>query len=243
MPERTLKDLLLSPALKDREVSALLSPAGFQEIKKADANLQLIADDSRSRRLLSEILEELFNCLARSPDPDQALTFFERYSRAALNRANLLSYLKDSPYTLWLLIKLFGSSPFLSEVLIRFPNYLYWIADRQTLEGEKTRAALAAEAATILKQLKTPGRKLESLCIFKNKELLRIGVRERRHARNRRSFSSGGGHYPSGLPDFRRDPEKGVGPSSRFPLWKRKKSAFHHPRIGKTRGRGAEFQF
>lgn len=178
MNRLTPKSLLLSSDLKDHEVLQILAPTGLKDIRKADANLQLIADEPRARQLLSECIGDLLDCLSRAPDPDQALTYFERFARATLNRSNLLSYLKDSPYTLWLLIKVFGTSPFLSEVLIRFPNYLYWIAEKKTLEEEKPKKELARETERSLKNLKTPELKLELLCVIKNKELLRIGVRD-----------------------------------------------------------------
>jgi len=172
------KDLLLAPNLNFKTVSAILSPVGIKDIKKGDMNLQLIADDPRSRHLLSEIIEEFLETLSRSPDPDQALNYFERFSRKALNKANLLSYLKDSPHTVWLLAKVFGTSPFMSEVLIRYPHYLYWIADNRTLEETKTKVNLRKEFSVALKNLKNRDRKIEILCVLKHKELLRIGVRD-----------------------------------------------------------------
>jgi glutamate-ammonia-ligase adenylyltransferase len=178
MAELNLKDLLLSHRLDFQQVTTLLAPYGFKEIKKADANLQLIAAEPREKQLFSEIIEEFLDCIARSPDPDQALNFFERFARATYSKAQLLSYLSASPYTLELLAKLFGSSPFLSEILIRNPTYLYWIADPQTLEQDKPKTMLTRELAATLRPLYTRERKLEALCLFKRRELLRIGVRD-----------------------------------------------------------------
>jgi glutamate-ammonia-ligase adenylyltransferase len=158
------------------QVAALLTPYRFTDIKKADANLQLIADEPRVRHLLAEVLDELLDCLARSPDPDQALTYFERFTKASYNKAQLLSYLRASPYTLWLLAKLLASSPFLSEILIRNPPYLYWIAGPGILEKRRTTGELAAELAAVLRTLKTREGQLRTLSVFKRKELLRIGV-------------------------------------------------------------------
>lgn len=172
------KDLLLSPRLDFEQVATLLRPYGFKEVKKADTNLQLIADEPRVRQLLSETIGELLDCLSRSPDPDEALNYFERFARATYNKTQLFSYLKASPYTLWLLAKLFGSSPFLSEILIRNPTYLYWIADPGTLEKDLPKSTLVRELSAALQALKTKERKLEILCLFKRKELLRIGVRD-----------------------------------------------------------------
>jgi hypothetical protein len=99
----------------------LLTPYRFKDIGRADANLQLIADEPRVRQLLADVIDELLDCLARSPDPDQALTYFERFTKASHNKAQLFSYLRSSPHA-WLLAKLLSSSPFLSEILIRNPR-------------------------------------------------------------------------------------------------------------------------
>ncbi len=173
-----LKDLLLSRQLDFQQVSSLLSPYGFREVKKADTNLQLIADEPRVKQLLAEILDEFLDCLFHSPDPDQALNYLERFTRAAYSKTQLLTYLRDSPYTLAMLTKLFGSSPFLSEILIRNPTYLYWIADPQVLEREKSKSSLNREVSTTIRNLKNQERKLEALCLLKRRELLRIGVRD-----------------------------------------------------------------
>lgn len=172
------KDLLFSPETDDEKVADLLGSVGIKEIKKADTNLQLIGDEPRSRFLLAEMIEVLLDSLSGSPDPDQALNYFERFSRVTLNKVNLLSYLKDSPYTVSLLIKVFGSSPFMAEVLIRYPHYLYWISESRTLQEKRSKNTLTREISNSLKNLKTKQKQIEMLCIFKHKELLRIGVRD-----------------------------------------------------------------
>lgn len=178
MVKADLRGLLVSPQLDLQQIESLLRPYGFKDIRKADTNLQLMADEPRARQLLSEIIEELTDCFSRSPDPDQSLNFFERFSQASYNKVNLFSYLKASPYTLWLLTKLFGSSPFLSEILIRNPTYLYWISDARVLEEKVKKDDLARELTKTLQALRTKKRKLEVLCLLKRKHLLRIGVQD-----------------------------------------------------------------
>src|SRR5437016_3666768 len=119
MPPLNAKDLLLAPRLDPQQVAALLRPYGFKEIEKADANLQAMADDFVARQFLAEVIEELLFCLAQSADPDQALNYFERFARAAVNKTHLFSYLKAAPHTLELLAKTFGGSQYMAEILIR----------------------------------------------------------------------------------------------------------------------------
>src|SRR5215470_6555053 len=135
MTSPNVKDLLLAERLSTEEVAEILGPFGFVEPDKADANLQAMADDAPARLLLADILEDLLDNVSQSADPDQALNYFERFARAAVNKIHLFSYLKDSPRTLEILAKTFGGSPYMAEILIRDPHYLYWVTDPQILHG------------------------------------------------------------------------------------------------------------
>lgn len=172
------KDLLLASRLDAEQVASLLRPYGFKEITKADANLQAMADDPRARQLLAEIIEELLSCLAGSADPDQALNFFERFAKAAFNKVHLFSYLKETPRVLELLATTFGGSPFMAEILIRDPEYLYWVSDPPILNQDRNKKDLIRDLSDALKHLKTVQKKLDVLRIFKRKEILRVGVRD-----------------------------------------------------------------
>ncbi len=173
-----IKDLLLAPRLDPEQVTALLSPYGFEEPDKADANLQAMADDAPARRLLADILEELLDNVAQSADPDQALNYFERFTRAAANKTHLFSYLKDSPRTLEILAKTFGGSPYMAEILIRDPHYLYWVTDPQILYSARKKREIEREMVRALKPIADVQKRLDYLRVLKRRETLQIGVRD-----------------------------------------------------------------
>jgi glutamate-ammonia-ligase adenylyltransferase len=178
MPPLNLKDLLLAPRLDLGQVSELLSCYGIKDPAKADANLQAMADDPIGRQLLAEILEELLLCISQSADPDQALNHFERFARATVNQTNLFSYLKESPRTLEILAKIFGGSPYMAEILIRDPVYLYWVTDPQVLYQSRKKQVIAREILRALRTITTEPKQLDFLRAFKRKEMLHIGVRD-----------------------------------------------------------------
>ncbi|HEY4484956.1 MAG TPA: glutamate-ammonia-ligase adenylyltransferase, partial [Nitrospiria bacterium] len=177
-PPRPLKDLLLAPELPPETAAAMLVPYGFRKPRIADENLQLMANEPRSRQILAAILPELLGCLSDSPDPDQALIFLERFTRAALNKNQMLSHLQESPRTLSLLSTVFGTSPFLAEILIRTPVYLYWLSDPAVLERGPTKREMERELSGMLKPTPSAARRKDLLRIFKRKAMLRIGVRD-----------------------------------------------------------------
>lgn len=176
-PEK-VKALLLAPQLSVEQVASLLAPYGFEEIKKADMNLQLIADEPRARALLADILEELLSSLAETPEPDRALNDLERFTRSTFSKTQFLSYLHDDPATLARAVKVFGGSPFLSDLLIRNPEYFYWIFDPAVLRGKRKEKERARELSQGLRVLKSHQAQLDFLRAFKRKEILRIGVRD-----------------------------------------------------------------
>jgi len=178
MAQLNATDLLLAPRLDRRQVASLLEPYGFQEVEKADANLQAMADDLTARQLLAGIIDELLFCLAQAADPDQALNYFERFTRSAVNKIHLFSFLKEAPRTLEILAKTLGGSPYMAEILIRHPAYLYWVADPQILYQCRKKRDLARELARGLKSLQTEPQQLNFLRTFKRKEMLQIGVRD-----------------------------------------------------------------
>ncbi len=178
MTSPNIKDLLLAPRLDPEQVIALLSPYGFKEPARADANLQALADDAPARQLLAGVLEELLENVSQSADPDQALNHFERFARAAANKIHLFSYLKDSPRTLEILAKTFGGSPYMAEILIRDPHYLYWLTDPQILYSARKKREIERELARALRTIADERKRLDYLRVIKRRETLRIGVRD-----------------------------------------------------------------
>jgi glutamate-ammonia-ligase adenylyltransferase len=178
MTPLNIKDLLLAPSLDPQQAAALLSPYRFKEPAKADANLQAMADDPAARQSLAGILEELLDNVSQSADPDQALNYFERFTRAAASNIHLFSYFKDSPRTLEILAKTFGGSPYMADILIRDPHYFYWVTDPQILHHSRKKRDIQRELARALKTLADEQKQLDYLRVLKRREMLLIGVRD-----------------------------------------------------------------
>ena len=173
-----IKDLLLAPRLDPHHVSVLLTPYGFKDPAKADANLQAVAADPSDRQLTANILGDLLTCVSQSADPDQALNYFERFTRAALNKKQLLSYLQASPQALEILARALGASPYMAEILIRDPHHFYWVTDPQILYTRRKKRDVQRELAQTLRVLDAAQTQLDYLRVVKRREMLHIGVRD-----------------------------------------------------------------
>lgn len=172
------KPLLLSPELSREDVARLLTPYRITDWEKADANLQLMAGDPRSRKLLSCILQDLLIAVSRTADPDQALNEWERFLEAGNARAQVFSFLTQAPHILRLVCVLFGNSPALAETLIRDPMLLYWLEDERILKSRPTKKRLHVLLDEAISIVKSNDRKMDALRRFHRREMLRIGARD-----------------------------------------------------------------
>lgn len=170
--------LLLAPKLDADQVAALLEPYGLTDIAQADANIQAMAGEPRTRHLLAKMLGDLLESVAQTADPDQALNRWERFLQTGINRAALFEYLHGSPRMLHLLCTIFGNSESLAQTLIRDPLLVYWLVEEQVLTRRPTRASLDQALRQALANLTTLDLKLEALRRFRRREMLRIGVRD-----------------------------------------------------------------
>jgi glutamate-ammonia-ligase adenylyltransferase len=170
--------LLLASGLTQAAAADLLAPYGLTDVKQADANLQSMAGEPRTRLLLARILGELLAALAGTADPDQGLNQWERFLQAGLNRGQLFDYLNGTPRMTHLLSTIFGNSPSMADTLIRDPLLVYWLAEEQVLTRRPTRELLAASLRMMLANVKAAELRLDALRRFRRRETLRIGVRD-----------------------------------------------------------------
>jgi glutamate-ammonia-ligase adenylyltransferase len=173
-----IRDLLLASRLAPDQVESLLRPYGFRDPHRADRELQTLAEDPSAREALVAIVEDLLAAARDAADPDGALSRFERMARASGGAVHLLSHLQADPRMIEVLLRTLGGSPFLAEVLIRHPGWLYWLSEPGVLDEPRTRAEIAAELQASLLPLRTEERRLDALRLAKRREILHVGVRD-----------------------------------------------------------------
>ncbi|MEK6803209.1 MAG: hypothetical protein AABZ34_11140 [Nitrospirota bacterium] len=181
---RTVPDpapLLVASGLEPDQVVKILSPYGITHPAEADTNIQSMAGDPHTRRILATVLPGLLAEIARTADPDQALNHWERLLSGSVNRSSLLQYLQASPKMLGLLCTIFGNSDSLAFALIRDPMLVYWLAEEDVLTTAPTRQGMVAALRQSLGSLKAIELKLDVLRRVRRREMLRIGVRDLLH--------------------------------------------------------------
>ena len=173
----TARDLFLAQELSEAAAARFLDALGFHDGAEADQHLQQLADDLPTRLALGELADMLVEALAAAPDPDAAVVGFCRYVSSRTPAHAFIRDLKADPRALELLTQLFGSSPFLGEILIRNPEYFHWL--RRELSRPAPDRVDYRDAVESL-ELAEPNtaRRVAALKRFQRREMLRIAARD-----------------------------------------------------------------
>jgi glutamate-ammonia-ligase adenylyltransferase len=155
-----------------------LAAAGCQDPEGAAKNLERLAPDADARSQLEAALPALLTGLRRIPDPDLALNNLERFNQAALDRRFLLGLLRDSPRILHLLLTIFGSSQFLSDILVRHPTLFEWLLEPGIIRRPKRKEELEEEARQAVATARSLEQRWGALRRLKVREILRIGLQD-----------------------------------------------------------------
>ncbi len=135
--------------------------------------------DDRARGLLESLLNHFGAALADSASPERALAGFERLLRNTPAPANLLETLAFAPQSISVLATLFAGSQFLTDILLRNPDYVVRITERTGIGQTKSPTQFDAEAraavsyANVAPFTRAP---LDALRRYQRAELLRIGA-------------------------------------------------------------------
>lgn len=174
---------LFDPATEPTELRELLKTKGFTD--PAGACDTLIAlRDGPPRHPLSPQARRHFNRLAplllceiiALPEPDMAFRNLERFLGALRARATFFALLAENRPLIKLMVSLFGTSQFLSRILIQHPGTLDFLVAVQESDPEKTRDRLESDLAKHFERADDYEEKLDALRRFHHEELLRVAL-------------------------------------------------------------------
>jgi len=146
------------------DISRWLHPIGFADCVGAYRRLRRIAERSGATQALAELMPSLMTVLAEAPNPDRVLVNMERFLQSSPSMKGQLIWLADNLRATDILVRLFAGSQFLTEILLRNPEYVSLLVDHQHLPLPRP-LEFSAELAY-----------LDGLRRFQRSELLRIGA-------------------------------------------------------------------
>ncbi len=139
---------------------------------------ELATDDADIQACFSDLVIRLLEAAVDSPNPEASLNHFSRFAEGTPNRLSLYQLLRDAPFLIRTVILSFGASIYLSEILIRNPEYFYDIIDTNVTGIQKTSETMYQELAQSISRFASVEQKLSILRRYKRRETLRIGMRD-----------------------------------------------------------------
>ena len=177
--------MLMGEDLAKDEVVAMLAKAGFHKPETAYENLRLLKEGPpfahfppRAKALLKKIAPFLLTQIIASPAPDMAIEHLERFISAIGARTTFYSLLAENKKVMELLIKLFGTSMFLSMALIERPENLDSLLSSELHKPFKEKKEFLKELSTMLDASADYEASLDAIRRFRNSEILRIGIND-----------------------------------------------------------------
>ena len=163
---------ILDEILDEAKAQLSLQAYGFTDWKTALAIFRRL--ESRDRPGLMAIFPFLVTALGSSADPGRALINLERFMDGY--GSDLFLELDRNPRIIEILITLFSSSPFLTEIMLRSQDTIGLLNDRLALTERKTIEQFQEEAISVFRPINTETEKLDALRRYQRRQYLRIGT-------------------------------------------------------------------
>ncbi len=178
--------LLFAGDLDETEATEQLLNLGFPDPEMALKSLALLKKGPGSKRLGSRsllLLERLgprfLELASKSPEPNRALKNLERFLSVVGARTAYYSLLAENPRVLIELIRLFGTSEFLSSSLVEHPENLDILLSDEISIPKKSKEELdTLFTESVLNREIDYEEQLDTLRRLRNQELFRIGLND-----------------------------------------------------------------
>ena len=177
--------MLLEGLCTNDEALERLSSYGFEEPAQALKHLPLLWNGppfvhftEKSRSVLQRLAPLIFKEIIATPEPDMALNRLEKFISSVGAKATLYSLLAENHHIIKLIVGLFGTSHFLSNIFLSHPGILDSIVSSDVSSRVKDRQMMKKELSLLMDALDNYEDQLDALRRFRNLEILRIGIND-----------------------------------------------------------------
>ena len=162
----------------------ILKKVSFQNNKNALRFLKILRDgpkfshpSDKSINDFYKILPKILDGCSEAPMPSSALENLVKFIESSKARESFLAIFAENKNFLELLLKIFGSSNLISDILIKQPDLIDVIRDTESIYRFKNKKKLNKEINQNLNNCNNFEEKKNTLRRFKQGEELRIGIR------------------------------------------------------------------
>jgi glutamate-ammonia-ligase adenylyltransferase len=171
-------DLILSDSIRPESRAAILAEGGFRNPHRAYVNLKALAGTDRRRKRFARLAVLAWDVLAGSPDPDRALNNWERFTTVCGDPELHFEQLLSQPKRLELLLKIFSSSQFLADILIKHPDFFDWVTEPNRIKRIRNRDEIVGDLSSASVACPDGDSWRAAIRRLRKREILRIATRD-----------------------------------------------------------------
>ena len=177
-------DFLTEGNIDEKEAVENLKRLGFRNPESAIDLFSKLLDPRRGaltregRVTTRRVIPAFLGSILKSPNPDSALINLERFISGIGWRTSIYAVLLENPDIIELLSKLFSTSGYLSNFLIRHPEYLDVITLRSVRTEFESKEDMLRELEHAVAQESDYEDKLDAIRRFRHVETLKICLRD-----------------------------------------------------------------
>jgi [glutamine synthetase] adenylyltransferase / [glutamine synthetase]-adenylyl-L-tyrosine phosphorylase len=174
----TVADIVLSPGISKELRRKILLDAGFEDPEKAYVNLRSLAGKGSRQETFARLAVLAFDMLRHQPNPDMALNNWERFARVLPSPEFHFGLMLSQPLRLEILLGIFSGSQFLTDTLVRNPEFFEWVTIPEILRKTRRKEDIAGELRETAGTSRDKRQWLNRLRRLRRREILRIGTRD-----------------------------------------------------------------
>jgi glutamate-ammonia-ligase adenylyltransferase len=153
-----------------------LAILGFRDPVSIAQRIRALTGPGVPATAAAESIYKLITLLSDSADPTAGLGDFERFVQRVSDRGLLFQFLGENPRAIEMLVRLFTSSRYLTETLLRNPESLRDLIQHRQLADLKSREDFLSSAMVAADAAPDSTSRLNALRRFQRYEILRIGA-------------------------------------------------------------------
>ncbi|MEJ2617095.1 MAG: hypothetical protein P8Z35_19235, partial [Ignavibacteriaceae bacterium] len=131
-----------------------------------------------SPQYLDQLIQIIENEISKRTFDHTAESNFIRILQNRFDKAAFLNDCIKFPHYIEILISISTNSNYLTDILVRDPEFFYWISNPSNLNSDLDEEKFSVSLNDLTSSFKSFGAKVNSLRGIKRKELLRIGVKD-----------------------------------------------------------------
>ncbi len=174
-PALTLGDSLSTEELASYNFADPEDVSRHLKLLRNGASLEHVS--AKAKRIFDELLPRLLHQTLELPEPDRAVAHLNKFVDQGGGRESILGFMAEQEESLEIILKLFASSNYLSEILISQPGLLETLFQTETLSRPRSKELLASEMEKIRDAKISTEDKFNRLHVAKKSEELAIGIR------------------------------------------------------------------